>query len=116
MYDYMKALCYRFHKTTEKIARMEQKANGMQRELSARLNKAEKKLLLRLIDQEDLLREEACLSSFLSGYRVADGIHQELLFDRTKYNYETEEEQLACELMRSERRCGAVTNGPVCAE
>ena len=38
------------------------------------LDEPERKLLLKMADLEDALREEACLNSFISGYRLAQGI------------------------------------------
>ena len=46
---------------------------------------------------EDELRDEACLSSFMSGYRLAQGIQQELLADQPPYSFEAEDERQACE-------------------
>jgi len=46
--------------------------------------------------------EQACLNSFMSGYRLAHGIHQELLADQPPYNFEDEDERLACERLRGE--------------
>jgi len=66
------------------------------------LKKPEKKLLLQIADLEDALRDEACLTSFMSGYRLAHGIHQELLADQPPYNFEDEDERLACERLRRE--------------
>lgn len=55
-----------------------------------------------MVDLEDALREEACLNSFISGYRLAQGIQQELLADQPPYNFENENEQRACELTGKE--------------
>ena len=63
---------------------------------------APRKLLLKMVDLEDALREEACLNSFISGYRLAQGIQQELLADQPPYNFENENEQRACELTGKE--------------
>ena len=46
---------------------------------------------------EDDLRDEACLNSFISGYRLAQGIQQELLADQPAYSFEAEDERQACE-------------------
>ena len=61
------------------------------------MGKSEKKLLLRIADMEDELRDEACLNSFISGYRLAQGIQQELLADQPPYSFEAEDERQACE-------------------
>jgi len=88
MRDYMKALCYRFETTSRR---------------AEYLDEPERKLLLKMADLEDALREEACLNSFISGYRLAQGIQQELLADHPPYNFENEDEQRACELAGKER-------------
>ena len=46
---------------------------------------------------EDELRDEACLNSFISDYRLAQGIQQELLADQPPYSFEAEDERQACE-------------------
>lgn len=56
-----------------------------------------------MADLEDALREEACLNSFISGYRLAQGVQQELLVGQPPYNFENEDEQRACELAKRER-------------
>ena len=66
-------------------------------QLARLLNKPEKKLLLRIADMEDELRDEACLNSFISGYRLAQGIQQELQADQPPYSFEAEDERQACE-------------------
>ena len=50
-------------------------------DLLNRMVEPERILLLKMADLEDALREEACLNSFISGYRLAQGIQQELLAD-----------------------------------
>ena len=42
-------------------------------QLTRLLDEPERKLLLKMADLEDALREEACLNSFISGYRLAQG-------------------------------------------
>ena len=59
--------------------------------------------MLRLVDMESALRDQACLDSFMSGYRLAHGIHQELLADEPLYDFEDENERQACEQFRRER-------------
>lgn len=97
MHDYMKALHYRFKSTSERANLLENKIKKKHRQLASQLKKSEKNLLLQIADLEDTLRDEACLNSFMSGYRLAHGIHQELLADQPPYNFEVEDERLACE-------------------
>ena len=77
MRDYMKALCCRF----ETAEYLDRKVERTYRQLTRLLDEPERKLLLKMADLEDALREEACLNSFISGYRLAQGIQQELLAD-----------------------------------
>lgn len=103
MRDYMKALCCRFETTSQRAEYLDKKVERTYRQLTRLLDKPERKLLLKMADLEDALREEACLNSFISGYRLAQGIQQELLADQPPYNFENEDEQRACELARKER-------------
>ena len=97
MHDYMKALYHRFETPPRKMEYMGKKIKRIHSQLARLLNKPEKKLLLRIADMEDELREEACLNSFISGFRLAQGIQQELLADQPSYSFEAEDERQACE-------------------
>ena len=79
--DYMKALCCRFETTSRRAEYLDRKIERTYRQLTRLLDEPERKLLLKMADLEDALREEACLNSFISGYRLAQGIQQELLAD-----------------------------------
>jgi len=103
MNDYMKALYHRFEAPTEQIKRWEQRTDKLHRNLSAQLTKPQRKLLLKLVDLEAALRDQACLHSFMAGYRLAHGIQQELLADQPPYNFAAEDERLACEKYERER-------------
>ena len=102
MHDYMKALYHRFDTTTEQIGRLEEQTDRIYKKLVKQLGKQQKRLLLQLVDLENALQDQACLNSFMSGYRLAHGIHQELLADQPPYNFEDEDEQQACEKLRRE--------------
>ena len=82
MRDYMKALCYRFETTSRRAEYLDRKVERTYRQLTRLLDEPERKLLLKMADLEDALREEACLNSFISGYRLAQGIQQELQADQ----------------------------------
>ena len=82
MRDYMKALCCRFETTSRRAECLCRKIEWTYRRFTRLLNKPEQKLLLKTADLENALREEACLNSFISGYRLAQGIQQELLADQ----------------------------------
>ena len=103
MRDYMKALCCRFETTSRRAEYLDRKVERTYRQLTRLLDEPERKLLLKMADLEDALREESCLNSFISGYRLAQGIQQELLADQPPYSFENEDEQRACELARRER-------------
>ena len=74
MYDYMRALHHRFTVATEEIESVEQTVSELHKQLTDQLGKSERAILLRLVDLEADLRDQACLNSFMSGYRLACGI------------------------------------------
>lgn len=100
MHDYMKALYHRFETPSERVVKLERAVDKAHKQLANRLKKPERKMLLRLMDLEAALRDQSCLDSFMSGYRVAHSIHQELLADQPPYNFEDEDERLACERLK----------------
>jgi len=106
MRDYMKALHYRFETPSERAENLERATKKSYRKLAKKLEKPERKMLLRLVDLEAALRDEACLDSFMSGYRLAHGIHQELLADQPPYNFEDEDERNAIEKIKTEKTGG----------
>jgi len=98
LYDYMKALYLRFKTPSPQLESLEKEIDRIHKQLSQRLKKPERKMLLRLTDLEAELRDESNLTSFVSGYRIANGIHQELS-QYPSYNFEDEDEQRACQKM-----------------
>ena len=106
MRDYMKALYHRFENPSERTEKLERLTKKAHRKLAGKLGKTERKMLLRLSDLEDALRDEACLDSFMSGYRLAHGIHQELLAEQPPYNFEDEDERNAIEKIKAEKTGG----------
>ena len=96
MYDYMKALQRQFETNPRSIQELADEVNRTHKELSSRLAKEDRKLLLRLVDMEDHLRGHATLHSFTCGYRLACGIHRELA-EEPMYSYAKEEEERACQ-------------------
>jgi len=103
MRDYMKALYHRFENSSERTEKLERAAKKAHRKLAGKLGKAERKMLLHLVDLEAALRDEACLDGLMSGYRLAHGIHQELLTDQPPYNFEDEDERNAIEKIKAEK-------------
>ena len=95
MYDYMKSLQRQFETNPRSIQELSDEVDRTHRELSSRLAKEDRKLLLRLVDMEDHLRGHATLHSFTCGYRLAFGIHRELA-EEPMYSFTKEEEERAC--------------------
>ena len=95
MYDYMKALQRQFETDCQSIRDLNDEVNHAHKELSSRLAKEDRKLLLRLVDLEDNLQNIATLHSFTCGYRLACGIHRELA-EEPMYSFAKEEEERAC--------------------
>jgi len=95
MYDYMKALQRQFETDCQLIQNLNDEVDRTHKELSSRLAKDDRKLLLRLVDMEDNLRGHATLHSFTCGYRLACGIHRELA-EEPMYSFAKEEEERAC--------------------
>ena len=106
MYDYMKALQRQFETDCQSIQDLNDEVNRTHRELSSRLAKEDRKLLLRLVDMEDNMRGVATLHSFVCGYRLACGIHKELAEEPT-YSFAKEEEERARQRARSQDEGGA---------
>ena len=95
MYDYMKALQRQFETKPRSIQELSDEVDRTHKELSSRLAKEDRKLLLRLVDMEDHLRGHATLHSFTCGYRLACGIHRELA-EEPMYSFANEVEERAC--------------------
>ena len=94
MYDYMKALQRQFETDSQSVQDLSDEVNRTHKDLSSRLAKEDRKLLLRLVDMEDHLRGHATLHSFTCGYRLACGIHRELA-EEPMYSFDKEEEERA---------------------
>ena len=63
------------------------------------MSREQQKILLRLLDVEEHLRDAESLDAFISGFRLADGIHREL---GPPYSYAAENEAQAKEIIRQE--------------
>ena len=88
--EYMTALQRRFHITSERSAELQREARAACDTLHDTLSRDQRKLLLRLIDAETSYRDEEKIDAFFSGFKLADGIRQEL---GKPFNYEDEDEQ-----------------------
>ena len=101
MPDYMRALHQRFGKEAPSGKVLESAIEQTEQQLKEHLDIPQRKLLLRLTDQESELRAEASLYAFIAGYRLACGIHRELL-EEPPYSFEQEEEERAKQMMSAE--------------
>lgn len=101
MRDYMKALHVRFTSPSSQAQELEQEINILHKQLSACLEKPERKMLLQLTDMEDDLQNQVGLDSFISGFCLASGIQRELT-EQPPYSFEAEDERQARE--RFERK------------
>ena len=95
--EYMTALQRRFHITSERSAELQREARAAYDTLHDTLSRDQRKLLLRLIDAETSYRDEEKIDAFFSGFKLADGIRQEL---GKPYSCEGEDEQQAQEQFR----------------
>lgn len=89
MYEYMKALYLRFSREPD-CAELRQEFLEARQELRARLNREDRRMLLRLMDGLSLLREETALESFTAGFQLAWGMARELE-ERGLYSFDQEE-------------------------
>ena len=94
MQDYMRALQDRFDTEPPTDAEMKEEADRIFNGLCSNLDRTERNQLLRLVDIQDTRREKTALQSFISGYKLAWGIHRELT-DEPIYSYEREQEDRA---------------------
>lgn len=103
MRDYMKALHLRFENPSRHVLELERRVTALHKQLASRLTKPERRMLLRLVDTENELRGQSELDSFMSGFRLAGGIQQELM-EQPPYSFEAEEERQVCERLRRKER------------
>ena len=78
MNDYMIALLDRFGIASPREAELTGRVRTAEENLRGEMTKEQRKLLLRLTDSQNVLREEAVLYGFISDYRLAEGIRGEL--------------------------------------
>lgn len=77
MYDTLKLLYERFY-TPLPLEDAEQEIDDCHRQLIDRLEKPERKLVLRIIDIQNLMAEERSIDSFLCGFKLAWELSNEL--------------------------------------
>ena len=101
MNDYMTALLDRFGIPSPKAAETEEQVRAAEQDLKEQLGKEQWRLLLRLTDLHNACREEARLSGFISGYRLAAGIHGEL-DEHPRFSIVAEDEERAQKIFEQE--------------
>ncbi len=76
MHDYMKAMKQQF--CQEAGGRHRHEVERLHRQLSQRLDRKNRRLLLHLMDEQEMRLEESSLAAFTSGFRSAVGLAREL--------------------------------------
>ena len=97
MRDYMKALHLRFENPSRQTLELERQVDALHKQLASRLAKPERRMLLRLVDLENELREQKIINAFISGFRLATGIQRELS-EQPPYSFDAESEKHAREI------------------
>ena len=109
MQDYMRALQDRFDAEPPMDVEMKKDADQIFKDLCCSLRRADRNQLIRLVDIQDARREKTALHSFISGYKLAWGIHRELT-EEAPYSFENEQEERARRVfmttLRKERQDG----------
>lgn len=100
MNDYMRALHQRFFQKPL-CAEQQREIHLARLELRNRLDKPERRTLLRLLDAEALMREKISLASFTAGFKLAAGIAKELEADGI-YSFDEEETEQLSRLWKKE--------------
>ena len=92
MYEYLQALHQRFFRELEHND-LHEEINTLRQKLEGNMNPSQRKLLLRLLDVQDYLKNDVSLESFAAGFKLAAGIAKELEADGLySYNAEVEKE------------------------
>ena len=100
MNDYLTALHQRFYREPD-FSELEKEIEQTRQEVRDCLDQMQRRKLMRLVDSQNLLREETSLASFTAGFKLAWEIAKELEADDL-YSFQTEEEQRACEIVERE--------------
>ena len=78
MNDYMTALLERFQIETPELSAYQARTAAAEAKLKETLDADQRKLLLHLADCQNTYRQEATLCGFLSGWKLANGLREEL--------------------------------------
>ena len=95
MYNYLRELHRQFCPEADCPAQRKELVS-LQSELKNHLGQEERKLLLRLLDTQDIINYETSLSSFAAGFHTAHRIFCELEA-HGRYSYEEEETKRICQ-------------------
>ena len=91
MNDALKELYIRFY-TPLPIAKAEQEIEDCHKQLIERLEKPERKLVLRIMDNQSLIAEERSMDSFFCGFQLAWKLAYELNhFEMDRHPFPSEE-------------------------
>ena len=103
MNDYMTALLERFQIETPELSAYQARTAAAEAKLKETLNAEQRKLFLQLTDCQNSYRQEAALCGFLSGWRLAEGVRDEL-DALPRFSIIDEDEARAREQYETERR------------
>ena len=95
MYNYLRELHRQFCSEADCPAQRKE-LDSLQAELKNHLGQEERKLLLRLLDSQNIINYETSLESFAAGFRTAHSILCELKV-QDSYSYEEEENKRICQ-------------------
>ena len=94
MNDTLKQLCNRFY-TPLPMTEAEQEIEDCHKQLIERLEKPERKLVLRIMDAQSLITEERSVDSFLCGFQLAWELAYELNhFETSRHPSPVEEAEM----------------------
>ena len=111
MGDYMRALQQRFDtQHSGMLDALNKELTSAIEELRSKLERPERKLLLRIIDTAEALRDEQALVSFTAGFKLAHGIAEEL---GPRYSFAKEEEERACRKEQSQSEGDSSGSTPI---
>ena len=102
MYDYMRALRQKFY-TPPGSEALRRELDAVHADLHERLDREERKLLLRITDLQCSIQDEASLHSFFAGYKLASGIYRELAQEQP-YSFDKDEEKVAETIYMTEKK------------
>ena len=91
IYEYLRALHQRFFHEPKYTA-LHEEIQALRCGLNAALDESDQRLLLRLLDAQNELKNEVSLESFAAGFKLASGIAKELEADGV-YSFDAEIEQ-----------------------